>query len=568
MKPKNFDFCKMRRCLPHVLSVLLLTVCTAFIMQYAVTQNGRRSSVETPNAGITDAAPDPISTAKQDAYEAVVLGSAFACGYDADALSGYLGISADTPIFSYRRLEHAKALLRFAAAHGQPQAVFLTVSLSDLFAIPRPTALLRAAKMPKEEALSCDDIHAFDDMERIGDLTTYRSEHAENFTPMNAMQPLSVAKPLQILEDIRAFCQEREIELILVLSPEYAFPHTPAVAAFKAALAAQGPYWDFTENAICNDPRFFYTANECRKAVGNMVLARIFEDETVYVPDGFGVYVTPENLPPLSGFQPTDTGVETIHVPILLYHHVTVEPGYGDSVISAARLEEHFTALRDAGYQTVSLKQLEDYVLRGTPLPENPICITFDDGYLSNYKLAFPLLEKYDMKAAIFVIGWAVGKDLYKETGTPMIPHFDFEQARQMLESGRVEIQSHTYDMHQSEQLEGEENSRTSVLPLKEEKTDSYVQSLRDDFRKFTEQSEEQLGIKTEYLSYPHGLYSPLSEKIFAECGIKITMSTDYCGKNTLIKGLPQSLRALYRFTVSESYDGEALVSMIRAFYS
>ena len=41
----------------------------------------------------------------------------------------------------------------------------------------------------------------------------------------------------------------------------------------------------------------------------------------------------------------------------------------------------------------------------GTPLPEKPIVITFDDGYYNNYLNVFPLLQEYQAKAVISIIG-------------------------------------------------------------------------------------------------------------------------------------------------------------------
>ena len=67
-------------------------------------------------------------------------------------------------------------------------------------------------------------------------------------------------------------------------------------------------------------------------------------------------------------------------------------------------------------YTGVSFDELQAYVLRGEPLPEKPVVITFDDGYRSNYTLAYPILQKYSMKATIFAVGVSFGTDHYKDT--------------------------------------------------------------------------------------------------------------------------------------------------------
>lgn len=81
-------------------------------------------------------------------------------------------------------------------------------------------------------------------------------------------------------------------------------------------------------------------------------------------------------------------------------------------------------ALSEAGYTGVSFDELQAYVLRGAPLPEKPVVITFDDGYESNYTLAYPILQKYGMKATIFAIGVSFGTDHYKDTDYAITPHF------------------------------------------------------------------------------------------------------------------------------------------------
>ena len=43
-------------------------------------------------------------------------------------------------------------------------------------------------------------------------------------------------------------------------------------------------------------------------------------------------------------------------------------------------------------------------MVNGAELPENPIMITFDDGYEDNYQNAYPILKKYGFTGTIFVI--------------------------------------------------------------------------------------------------------------------------------------------------------------------
>ena len=88
------------------------------------------------------------------------------------------------------------------------------------------------------------------------------------------------------------------------------------------------------------------------------------------------------------------------NVPVLMYHAVGDEIwGYSDLFVSAASMEEQLQYLQENGYEAIwfsDLAHIEDY--------EKPVILTFDDGYDDNYTVLYPLLEKYQTKATIFVI--------------------------------------------------------------------------------------------------------------------------------------------------------------------
>lgn len=86
-------------------------------------------------------------------------------------------------------------------------------------------------------------------------------------------------------------------------------------------------------------------------------------------------------------------------LPILMYHHLTVEKGEG-LTLSVDKLEKQFQYLAEKGYKTYHFREL--HKLKSLPRAKN-IVITFDDGYVSQMQLALPLLKKYNLKATFFV---------------------------------------------------------------------------------------------------------------------------------------------------------------------
>ncbi|MDZ4711549.1 MAG: polysaccharide deacetylase family protein [bacterium] len=89
-------------------------------------------------------------------------------------------------------------------------------------------------------------------------------------------------------------------------------------------------------------------------------------------------------------------------LPVLLYHKVS-ESVCNDMTVSISQLEEQFNFISSQSYSPVTAEELTAHVYKNVPLPEKPILITFDDGYVNNLEFAFPLLKKYDLKATVFL---------------------------------------------------------------------------------------------------------------------------------------------------------------------
>ena len=408
------------------------------------------------------------------------------------------------------------------------------------------------------------------DVEPIGSMDTYLEAY-----PVFADYPKTgdfvlgqTENCMKSVAAIKERCEAADVELVVVAAPVYIdyFQNFQAedVANFYASLAKVTDFWDFSCSSVSCEPRYFYDATHFRNAVGSMIAARIAGDDSVYIPDDFGTYVTADT--PSSYFsevlQATALPDETVSrdVPVLMWHNLAEESS-GDMTISVDTFRAQIEALHEAGFKTVSLQQLYDYVHFGTELPEKPIVLTFDDGYFSNYEYAFPILQEYDMQATIFAIGVSVGKDTYKDTDHAMTPHFGADEAREMVDSGLISVQSHTFDMHQWPPFEdGNAQVRETLLPFDGEADADYEAAVEADFAESRELLESITGQPVNALAFPEGAYVTLTQDVLRSAGAELTFTT-VRAVNTVVKGLPQSLCAMPRFGMTESADMSALVA-------
>ena len=187
-------------------------------------------------------------------------------------------------------------------------------------------------------------------------------------------------------------------------------------------------------------------------------------------------------------------------------------------MVSPYELAADFRYLKEQGYQTVSVDQVIAYVKNGTPLPEKPIMITFDDGHLSFYEYALPLLEDYDYHAVLSVIG--IHSDTYTNTPDPNVSyaHVTWEDVKKLHQSGRVDIENHSFDLHTTD-------SRLGTKQKNSESDSDYQTMLKADLLKTQERIQKATGRNSVCFTYPFGFISKTAQPVLEEMGFKMSFS-------------------------------------------
>ena len=169
-----------------------------------------------------------------------------------------------------------------------------------------------------------------------------------------------------------------------------------------------------------------------------------------------------------------------------MYHHFLPDGSECNPwTLTAGRFREDLQWLADHGYTTVHPSELA----AGMELPEKAVMITIDDGYASNYHIAFPLLQEFGAKAVISLI-----------TSTPG-QSFTWDMCREMSRSGLVEFGSHTHALH---------NQYTSgVARLEGESQAEYEARVFPDLLESISQIEQNLETEVTLFAYPCGKTDP-----------------------------------------------------------
>lgn len=168
-------------------------------------------------------------------------------------------------------------------------------------------------------------------------------------------------------------------------------------------------------------------------------------------------------------------GPGTIICPILLYHHIKVPDVANALFVTPKDFRAQMQFIHDNGYTPIPVSLLVKAINFGAPLPERPVVISFDDGDITVYQNAFPIMKEFGYVGINYLVGNRLGSEGF----------LSIDQIKEMTDAG-WEVGSHSMthvDLTQSGELVWElTQSRTNL--------------------------ENKLGVKVDTFAYPFGFFT------------------------------------------------------------
>ena len=179
-------------------------------------------------------------------------------------------------------------------------------------------------------------------------------------------------------------------------------------------------------------------------------------------------------------------------VPIFAYHRFG-DDRYPSTNISVETFEKQLQFLKENNYHVLTFGDAVAKWKNGDIFPDLTVILTVDDGYLSFYTKAFPLLKKYEFPATVFV-----------QTGTVGGGDFmSWKQIKEIQKTG-IEIGNHSHS-----------HAYFLNLPVKERKREFLA-----DFEKASAAFIKHLGNSPKIYAYPYGEWTKDMEEVLQKKGV------------------------------------------------
>jgi peptidoglycan/xylan/chitin deacetylase (PgdA/CDA1 family) len=169
--------------------------------------------------------------------------------------------------------------------------------------------------------------------------------------------------------------------------------------------------------------------------------------------------------------------------------------------------EAQLACLRDEGFVAIGPAELDAFLRLDAPLPERPVMLTFDDGYVDFAEHAWPLLKRYGFEASVFIVPAKVGGCAdWDEASGEAAPLMDWDTLRALASEG-LDLQSHSH----------------THPPL----TTLGVGELYREAEESAEAMERELGRRPTVFCYPYGAHDVVVQRVMEECGYRLALTTE-----------------------------------------
>ncbi|WP_159872114.1 MULTISPECIES: polysaccharide deacetylase family protein [unclassified Raoultella] len=202
-------------------------------------------------------------------------------------------------------------------------------------------------------------------------------------------------------------------------------------------------------------------------------------------------------------------------IPILTYHHILRDEEntrfrHTSTTTSVRAFSNQMTWLRDQGYTTLNMYQLEGYVRNKINLPARSVAITFDDGLKSVNRYAWPILKQYGFHATAFIISSRI-KHHPQKWAPKSLQFMSISELKQIQDV--FDVQSHTHFLHRVD------GGHQPILLSR-----SYHNILFD--FEHSRRALTQFNPHVLYLSYPFGGYNATAVKAANDAGFHMAVTT------------------------------------------
>ncbi len=220
----------------------------------------------------------------------------------------------------------------------------------------------------------------------------------------------------------------------------------------------------------------------------------------------------------------------------ICYHDVKDEWDDDPMTVSTERLINQFTWLKSHGYHPVSVQDILDARAGKKNLPAKAVLLSFDDGYQNFYHKIYPVLKLFRYPAVFaLVTRWMETADgemvRYGNQLKSRKAFLKWEQVREMMASGLIEIASHSHNLHRGVFGNRQGNSEPAAVtrqyfPDKKryENDREYRRRILADLKISSDILWQRTGKRPRVIVWPYGAYSREVMNIAKKTGMTVSV--------------------------------------------